>query len=183
MEVRSVGTFAGTARRRSRFVKTQARTVINGDFLYLDADTAPVAEFTALFDCKTPFAAAIDRNRIDPRGGFPAWVVPDFQRLGWRHPTRHYLNSGVVFWKDCTAARALGRLWHENWLHYTTTVDNPADQPAFNHTIDALGIEPTILDDAFNARVGVLPELPAARASITFCRATRGRKEPSSTRC
>jgi hypothetical protein len=52
----------------------------------------------------------------------------------------------------------LGRLWHENWLRYHATVDNPADQPAFNHSIDALGIEPKIMDDVFNARVGVSPE-------------------------
>jgi hypothetical protein len=49
-------------------------------------------------------------------------------------------------------------LWHDNWLRYHATVDNPADQPAFNHSIDVLGIEPKIMDDAFNARVGVSPE-------------------------
>jgi hypothetical protein len=48
-------------------------------------------------------------------------------------------------------------LWHENWLYYTKTTENPADQPAFNHSIDVLGIEPKIMDDIFNARVGVSP--------------------------
>jgi hypothetical protein len=52
----------------------------------------------------------------------------------------------------------LGKLWHENWLRYTAKVDNPADQPAFNHSIEALGIAPTIMDDAFNARVGISPD-------------------------
>jgi hypothetical protein len=157
-KIRSVGMFAGSPRFRSRFVKTQARSVIEGDFLYLDADTAAVAEFDTLLACTAAFSAAIDRNRVDPHGGFPAWVVPDFERLGWRHPTRHYLNTGILFWKDCAAAHALGRLWHESWLHYAATVQNPADQPAFNHTLDALGIEPEIMNDMFNARVGVLPE-------------------------
>jgi hypothetical protein len=84
--------------------------------------------------------------------------VPYFDRLGWRHPTKVYLNAGVVFWKDCDKARALGKLWHENWLRYTAAFDNPSDQPAFNHSISALGIEPKIMDDVFNARVGIAPE-------------------------
>jgi hypothetical protein len=157
-KIRSVGKFDGSPRWRSRFIKTQARSVIEGDFLYLDADTAPVSEFSALFECEAPFSAAVDRNRVNPRGGFPEWVVPDFDYLGWQQPTKRYLNSGVVFWKDCAAACALGQLWHENWLRYGATVDNAADQPAFNHSIAALGIEPKVLDDTFNARVGVSSE-------------------------
>jgi hypothetical protein len=157
-KIRSVGKFEGSPRLRSRFVKTQARSVIEGDFLYLDADTAPVAEFGALLACETAFSAAIDRNLVDPHGGFPAWVVPDYERLGWRHPTRLYLNTGVVFWKDCNEAYALGQLWHKNWLRYSATVDNPADQPAFNHSLETLGTATKIMDDVFNARVGVSPE-------------------------
>src|SRR5262249_42655902 len=73
--VRSVGKTAGSPRLRSRFVKTQARNVIDGDFLYLDADTAPISEFGAVFGCEAAVSAAIDRNLVDPHGGFPAWVV------------------------------------------------------------------------------------------------------------
>jgi hypothetical protein len=42
-------------------------------------------------------------------------------------------------------------------LHYTKVTDNPADQPAFNHSIDQLGLKPQIMNDAFNARVGISP--------------------------
>lgn len=157
-QIHSVGKFAGGPRLRSRFVKTQVRSAIDGDILYLDADTAAVDEFDGLLECEAPLCAAIDRNNANPRGGFPAWVVPDFDRLGWRHPTRLYLNAGVIFWRDCDEARALGELWHENWLRYATAVNNPADQPAFNHSIESLGIAPRIMDDAFNARVGISPE-------------------------
>jgi len=157
-QIRSLGKFDGNARYRSRFVKTQVRNALDGDLLYLDADTAVVREFDDLFDCTAPFSAAIDRNRAHPAGGFPDWVTADFDRLGWRHPTRLYLNAGVIFWRDCAAARALGKLWHENWLRYSATVNNPADQPAFNHSIASLGLEPKILLDEFNARVGVSPD-------------------------
>ena len=157
-EIRSVGSFAGDARLRSRFVKTLARSVLTGDFLYLDADTLSVSTFDSIFTCEAPIAAAVDRNPVDPAGEFPAWLAPDFDRLDWPQPTTVYFNSGVVFWKDCKSAHALGRLWHRNWLHYATTVENPADQPAFNRSIEALGIRPEIMDDAFNFRLGLSPE-------------------------
>ena len=157
-EIRSVGSFQGNPRIRSRFVKTQARNILDGDFLYLDADTVPVAEFGEIFDSEAPIAAALDRNRHNPSGGFPAWVVRDFDRLGWRYPTSCYLNGGVVFWKDCIRARALGRFWHDNWLRYATTLENPADQPSLNYSIGALGVGARIMDDAFNARVGLSPK-------------------------
>jgi len=155
--IQSVGRFDGSVRQRSRFIKTQVRNILDGEFLFLDVDTVAVAEFSDILECELSLSAAIDRNLANPDGGFPAWVVPDFNRLGWPHPTALYLNTGVVFWKDNDEARALGRMWHRNWLHYTTSVDNPADQPAFNHSLDILGIRPKIMSDVFNARVGVSP--------------------------
>jgi hypothetical protein len=151
----SVGEIRGGARLRSRFAKTQIRSAVHGGILFLDADTVAVREFYDLFDCSSALSAAIDRNCSLPQGGFPVWAVPEFDCLEWPHPTKLYLNTGVVFWRECSEARKLGQQWHESWLRYATTVDNPADQPAFNHSLDALDIEPKIMSDAFNARVGV----------------------------
>ena len=153
----TVGKFEGNLRQRSRFVKTQMRNALQGDFLYLDADTVPVSRFDALIQSRSTLSAAIDRNRASPDGSFPSWVVPDFQRLGWPYPTELYLNTGVLFWKDCHEAHELGQQWHRNWLHYTTAVDNPADQPSFNHSLNMLGFKPEIISDVHNARLGVSP--------------------------
>jgi hypothetical protein len=168
-EIRPVGRLIGDPRRRSRFVKTQARNVLDGDFLYLDADTVPVGKFDKLFERAAPLSAAIDRNRVDPNGAFPEWVVPDFKQMGWRYPTKRYLNGGVVYWKDCSEARDLGRLWHETWLRYASKVLNPADQPSFNHSMDELGLEPEIMDDTFNARVGVSAQPASGVRIYHFC--------------
>jgi hypothetical protein len=168
ISVRSVGGFVGSPRVRSRFVKTQMRGAMDGDFLYLDADTVVIGALDEICGCRAPLAAAVDRNRDAPSGGFPAWVVPGFERLGWPYPTRNYLNNGVIFWKDCAEAHEFGRLWHANWLKYHATVDNPADQPAFNHSMSAIGLIPEILDDRFNARVTVSPEFFAGARIIHY---------------
>lgn len=66
---------------------------MEGDFLYLDADTVPVGRFDEIFTSKAPLSAAIDRNRASPCGGFPAWAEPDFDALGWARPTKMALND------------------------------------------------------------------------------------------
>ena len=144
--VRSAGGYRGNARVRSRFVKTQARSIVEGDFLYLDADTLPVAKFDELWASAAPISAAIDRSRKYPFGDFPTEQLPYFERLGWVPPTRFYLNAGVIFWRDCRAARDLGILWHQNWRKFFETVNNPLDQAAFNFSADSLGITPAIVD-------------------------------------
>lgn len=167
-KVRSVGAYpAGAVGVRSRFVKTQVRQFIDGDFLYLDADAIPVASFARVFRCKEVLCAAIDRSPLMPGGnGFPSWAEPAFERLGWPFPSKFYLNSGVVFWRDTSITRQLGRLWHENWLRFFRESNDFADQPAFNYCIDHLsGLFPRIMDDKFNARVGVAPEF-ARKAAI-----------------
>src|ERR1700722_11943949 len=148
--VRSAGPYRGDVRARSRFAKTQVRDLIDGDFLYLDADTLPVARFDELFACEAPLAAARDRNRTNAAGTFPADRVDDFRRMGWPHPTPFYVNSGVVFWRDSPAARELGRLWPANWRKFFETLENPMDTAALNTSIANLGITPTIVDHRFN---------------------------------
>jgi hypothetical protein len=165
-KVRSTGKYVGPAGARSRFVKTQARTVVDGDFLYLDADAIPVARFDKLFRSKGPVCAAIDRSPKAPAGsGFPSWAEAAFQRLGWPYPPPHYLNGGVVFWRDTPITRRLGRLWHENWLRFYNASDDYADQPSFNYSLSSLGIVPQIMHDKYNARVGLRLEF-ADQASI-----------------
>jgi hypothetical protein len=166
--VRSAGAYPGDARVRSRFVKTRVRGVVDGDFLYLDADTLPVAPFSELLACEAPLCAAINRTRMEPFGGFPVEQGPYFERLGWTHPTACYLNTGVVFWRECKAARELGQLWHQNWRDFFEAVDNPLDQAAFNFSIATLGIAPKIVDDRFNFRPGLSPELTTGACIYHF---------------
>ena len=165
--VRSVGAYASWVGARSRFAKTQVRQFVDGDFLYLDADAIPVASFDELFrKTKGPLCAAIDRSPKAPAGsGFPSWAEPTFDRLGWSHPPPFYLNSGVVLWRDTPMSRRLGKLWHQNWLRFFDMSKDFADQPAFNYSLNSLGISPAIMHDRYNARVGLSREF-ADGASI-----------------
>lgn len=146
----SAGTYPGDARARSRFVKTQVRSIMSGDFIFLDADTLPVATFDELLLCQAPVGAAANWSPEASAGEFPVEQIPYFEQLNWTPPASPYLNSGVIFWRDCAAAYDLGQLWHRNWRKFFETVDNPLDQAAFNHSSASLGITPTIVDGKFN---------------------------------
>lgn len=164
--VRSVGAYSGEVGPRSRFVKTQVRQFVDGDFVYLDADAIPVASFENLFQETGLICAAIDRSPKAPNGsGFPTFASPAFDRLGWSHPTRFYVNCGVIFWRDTPITRSLGMLWHKNWQIFFRESNDFADQPAFNHCLDAMEIAPFIMHDRYNARVGLSREF-ARGASI-----------------
>ena len=167
--VRSIGTYAGSTGARSRFVKTQVRQFINGDFVYLDADAIPIDGFDAIFRESGPVCAAIDRSPAAPAGsGFPSFAVAAFDRLGWSHPARFYVNCGVVFWKDSETTRRLGQMWHKNWQSFYHESNDYADQQAFNYTLNDLGINPTILNDKYNARVGLSPAFALGAAIYHF---------------
>jgi hypothetical protein len=159
MDVKSLGAYEGGASFRSRFVKTQARSALDGDFLYLDADTLALADLSKLLECHAPIAGAVNRSDDAPAGTFPVWALSEYDQLGWGLPSGPYLNAGVIFWKDCAKARALGELWHKSWLRYASTFANPRDQPTFNYSLFALGIKPEIMDECFNARPRATPKI------------------------
>jgi hypothetical protein len=166
-KVRSVGAYAGNMGARSRFVKTQVRQFIVGDFLFLDADAIPVRPFDELFqEHSGQLCAAIDRSPKEPDGNsLPPWAERAFERLGWSYPKPFYLNGGVVLWPDTPLLRQLGKLWHENWRRFYESSDDFADQPSFNYSIYSLGISPEILHDRYNARVALSADF-AVGASI-----------------
>lgn len=159
VSVQSAGQYRGSARVRSRFVKTRARSIVDGDFLFLDADTLAVKRFDRLFACETPIAAALNRSGADREGVFPSDLAPYFKRLNWPLSALPYLNSGIVFWRDCPMARELAELWHSNWRSFFECVENPMDQAAFNHSIASLGVMPAIIDDRFNFWPGLSPHV------------------------
>ena len=85
---------------RSRYLKTRMRQLVDGDFVFIDADALPLHPFDETCDHDAPLAAALDRNRESPEPTFPRWVIPHYKQLGWDYPFSTYFNSGVMFMRD-----------------------------------------------------------------------------------
>ena len=70
-EIAVASEFKGTARERSRWVKTQLRSMVKGDFVFIDADAIPVAEFPEMFEHSSDFAA-VEEEVLLPETPAPA---------------------------------------------------------------------------------------------------------------
>lgn len=118
--------------QRSRFIKTQVRELVEGDFLFIDTDTV-VAEsiedccwnydgdVCAVYDCNNEYKLK-DRLYLDKKC---------VEQIGWESVLSEEVvyNSGVLYVRDTETSHSLYKKWHENWLYsHNKGVDR--DQPA-----------------------------------------------------
>ncbi|MBA2627318.1 MAG: hypothetical protein H0U85_04845 [Gemmatimonadales bacterium] len=136
--------------QRSRWLKSSLRNVIDGELLYVDADTVAVKPLAVEPAPGEHVLAALDGWDLDgtPIQGVHDWVWVLADRLGWTIPG-FYRNSGVIYFRDSAAARSLGQRWHEEWQR-SAEVGCYRDQPAFNAVLgefgDAVGTLPTTMN-------------------------------------
>lgn len=94
----------------SRWLKVRLRSLVDGDFLFLDADALLVASLAGTLARVRQVGAVPDSTGLRPPGACPHWVQELYRRLEWRVPAATYFNSGVMFWRDTEEARRLGRV-------------------------------------------------------------------------
>jgi len=153
---------------RSRELKTRARCLLEGDFVFIDSDALPIRPFAEVFAQDFEVAAVLDRNSIRPFPHFPDWFNGLFDQLGWARPTRHYFDSGLVFWKDTPGTRRLSQLWTEAWRHQQVLSGRHFDQPSFNHVLDHHQAHTLVLDVSYNAMLRASPWFGKAAKILHF---------------
>ena len=145
---------AGNSAERSRLLKTTLRSRIAGQFVFLDADTVVVDSPAELFKPPHEIAMVQDQHEGHAYPGFPDWLIPHFQRLGWSWPTVSYYNSGVIVVPDDVNTHRLFVEWHERWAEFSR-LGMLYDQPALNYAIQRLETPVRELPQKFNAMVRV----------------------------
>lgn len=144
---------------RSRELKVRMRSLVEGDFAFLDSDVLPIRPFLDVFEREFDVAAVLDRNHINPFPHFPHWFAEDFQQLGWPHPLSTYYNSGVLFFRDSPAVRQFGDDWERAWRTQLRVRGLHFDQPSFNHSLHQSKLRIATLDSPYNALVRASPWL------------------------
>ncbi len=141
--------FKGTARERSRWVKTQIRSMVSGDFVFIDADAVPVAEFPEMMAHGHDFAAV---EADAPFSAIAQWYVPAAAKLNWKINHDLHYSSGVFFLRDNDVTQAFGRSWNRKWLEWKG-IDKSgviADQPSFNSAVFESDMKCLTLPTRFN---------------------------------
>lgn len=141
---------------RSRYLKSHMRNLVEGDFVYLDADALPVRPISQVWNQDFTIAAVLDRNFGHPYPHFPDWVAQLYARYGWS-PAVHYCNAGVVFWRDNPEGRRVGEVCAERWQTYFQKEGQYRDQPAFNSALQTVQPALKILGVEYNGMVEASP--------------------------
>ena len=128
-------------RERSRWLKTNLRNLVSGDFLFLDTDTIITDSLQEIdsfnFDLGMVYAwhcKMIDRpNRsaVLKRINTLFDIVPKAET--------DYFNSGVIFCRDTERNHRFFDKWHEYWLSAKDKPKGIQDQQSLMVTVDELG--------------------------------------------
>lgn len=117
---------------RSRWIKTQVRQMIEGDFLFVDSDTIcqrPLGDIDT-FECEV--GAVLESHLLvkDYCKGLYDSTRKETATIGVDlDEEQQYYSSGVVFVKDTKQTHQLYDLWHQYWLDGNNKglrIDQPA---------------------------------------------------------
>ena len=157
---------------KSWYLKSRMRNLVDGDFVFLDADTIVRCRLDALFLIDAPIAMAENHSLRYP-DNFPDMERIVYERNGWPIPGNgHYLNSGVIFWRDDPQAHRLGEKWAQCW-DGSAASGLGYDQPALNRAIETADINVHVLDDRYNAQFKANPSAGADAAIWHFYQTDR----------
>ena len=139
--------------KRSRLLKTGMRNYVDGDFLFIDADTVIARSLEEIDAVEAPLAACRDLHSpfaVHPHRSATVNLCRklDFDASG----IENYFNSGVLLVKDTPQNRSFFRAWQKNYLEGYEKGVKP-DQPSLAKTLAREGVEMALLEDRWNCEV------------------------------
>lgn len=105
------------SRDRSRWLKTNMREYVRGDFLYIDTDTVICSDLLEIDTWNFSVGAVLDLhvplNQHPHEQGIRRRIKDMYNK---QIPNGiNYYNSGVIYAKDNEDAGVFFKRWHENW--------------------------------------------------------------------
>lgn len=109
-------------KEKSRWIKTNMRNLISGDFLFIDADTIICDDLSDVDKWNCSIGAVYDSHchsgEICDTIVFKDMYIDRLRNIfGIQYNGEDVFNSGVMFVKDDDEAHHFFDTWHKNWLH------------------------------------------------------------------
>ena len=147
-----------TPLHRSRFLKTSIRSLTSGRFVYLDSDTIILKSPDTIWAIDCDVAASLD---VAPNGESHSSLRALPLTNATHETTRslRYLNAGVMYFADSSAAHAVGEQYRSDWSQSLQTTGRPNDQPSFNRAAHIAGARLHVLPASYNAQISMNPLL------------------------
>jgi hypothetical protein len=135
-EMVSVPTPDGVPTYRNRWIKSQLNQFVQGNVLYIDADTIirrSLADIPALVE---EFGGVSNENRANVKDQGCKQDVKVYEKMGWSFDFPLYVNGGVWFYKPTPRVATFFQMWHQYWK---STAQSPIqcfqDQPPLNKAL------------------------------------------------
>ena len=139
---------------KSRFLKTNLRNLIKGDFLFVDTDTVITANLEEIDDLKANLGIVLDLHCHFSEHPMEVSIRKWIKRLYGidLKPDSDYYNSGVMLVRDTPSTYVFFNEWHRNWQSTKNKKSGIQDQQSLAFTIDKLGgVKP--LEGIYNCQV------------------------------
>lgn len=146
------------AMHRSRYIKTNIRNLIQGDFLFIDTDTVicqklddldylPIKNIGMVPEMHSPFVSHFNYKL----------TYKDVNRIFNVDVSNapYWFNSGCMLVRDNEFTRAFFRDWQKNWTFSAFKKGNSSDQRALLYTDYKYGYAIECLPDVYNCQVAV----------------------------
>lgn len=128
-------------RERSRWLKTNLRSLVDGDFLFLDTDTIvtdSLAEVDTFdFDLGMVYSChCLMKDRPNKKSSFKR--IKRLYNVEIKEDVE-YFNSGVIYSKDSKNSHIFFERWHNLWLMAKDKPGGIQDQQSLTVTVNELG--------------------------------------------
>lgn len=148
---------------RNRWIKTQLPQWVQGDVLYLDADTFVRRPILPVFARVNAFGAVANHNGSTLEEQVWSEDRRNEIELQWDAKYATYVNGGVWCYRDSDQVRQMFTLWHDGWKRSVLTTGRLRDQPSLNRALYESGVEFTVLPGDYNVQAGFIWQgLPGA---------------------
>lgn len=119
-------------KQTSRFLKTNLRQYIEGDYLFIDSDTV-ITDSLAEIDSFDGDIGAVINEHVpisQTSSWYKSFIREMAKREGWLcSDDMQFFNSGVLYVKDSNMARKFCSDWHEAWKESLRKYGVHYDQP------------------------------------------------------
>jgi len=140
--------------KRSRWLKTSMRNLIEGDFLYIDCDTVICDTLDGIERLDSALGAALDKHCLLDAHHMKETIQRNDKKAGFSasFESSQHFNSGVLWCGDVPACHAFFEEWHRLWLGGVAK-GVVADQPSLNMAnVNRCGLI-TELDRSWNCQI------------------------------
>lgn len=137
---------------RSRWIKTSIRSLIEGDFLYIDCDTIVCKPLDMVDSLACEVGAVYESHLLVEDfcdGLYEAASKANAQIGVDLSKEKEYFSSGVLYVKDSSNAHQLYSFWHQSWLE-SIQLGLPIDQPSLAKANRESGHLIKKISDTFN---------------------------------